>query len=51
MNSGAAVDLYQNHPDLFWAVNQVLIPSKRFRKEIEDKYKVPYGKMVERTKP
>jgi hypothetical protein len=50
-NEGSAIDLYQKHPELFWAVNQILTPSQQFKNELEDKYEVPYEELVERTKP
>lgn len=48
---GAASDLYQNHPDTFWAVNQVFDPTDEFKEDLEDIYNVPYEELVERTRP
>ena len=48
---GEAADLYQNHPDVFYAVNKYFTPSDAFKEDVEREYGVPYEEILSRVTP
>lgn len=50
-DESSPADMYQNHPDLFYAMNQIADPSEEFKEEASEAYGVRYETLVERAEP